>query len=42
MDTTAITEVTNSSVIIIYYEQLHRLKSNYIFTIAQLLKIGEI
>ena len=30
MDTTAITWVTNSGVIIIYYKQLHRLKSIYI------------
>ena len=33
--------VTNSFVIIIYYEQLHRLISKYIFTIAELLNISE-
>ena len=33
MENTAITQVTNSGVVIIYYEQLHRLILNYILTI---------
>ena len=42
MDTTAITHVTNSNVIIIYYKQLHLLVSNYRFTITQLLSITQL